>query len=82
VITLSDFYCNHFVGYYSSNGIDRIPVKEKITFTVESYQPHASEDRDAVDALDGEIDETGDNDDQVEDVPTARKVFFAHGQKF
>ena len=42
-----------------------------------SHQSHASEDGDAVDALDGEVDEAGDDDDEVKDVPPAGKVVFA-----
>ena len=41
------------------------------------YQSHSSEDGDAVDALDGEVDEAGDDDDEVEDVPARGEVLLA-----
>ena len=44
---------------------------------VSIYQTHSSEDGDAVNALDREIDEAGDDDNKVEDVPAAGEVFFA-----
>ena len=40
-------------------------------------QSHSSEDGDPVDALHGEVDETGNHDDQVEDVPAAGEVLLA-----
>ncbi len=46
-----------------------------------TYESHAAQDGDAVNALDGQIDETGDHDDQVEDIPTAAEVLLTQGQQ-
>ena len=46
-----------------------------------TYQSHSSEDGDAVDALDREVDEAGYDDDEVEDVPAAREVLLAQGHQ-
>ncbi len=46
-------------------------------FSTATHQSHSSQHRDAVDALDGEVDEAGEDDEQVEDVPAATEVLLA-----
>lgn len=43
----------------------------------EPHQSHATENGNPVDALHRQVDETGDDDDQVEDVPAACEVLLA-----
>jgi hypothetical protein len=46
-----------------------------------THQPHSPEDGDSVDALHGEVEEAGDDDDEVKDVPAAVKVRLAQSEK-
>ena len=50
-----------------------LPGKDQLQLPA-TYQSHSSEDGDAVDALDREVDEAGYDDDEVEDVPAAGEV--------
>ena len=52
-------------------------VKMNLQWSHNAYQSHSPEHGDAVDALHGQIDEAGDDDDEVEDVPAAGKVVLA-----
>ena len=46
-----------------------------------THQSHSSHHRDTINALQAEVEQAGDNDDQVENVPTVGKIFFAQSSE-
>ena len=46
-----------------------------------THEPEAPEDGQSVDVLQAEVDEAGDDDEEVEDVPRAVEVRLAHGEQ-
>ena len=44
---------------------------------LDTHQSHSPEDRDSVDALHGEIDKGGDDDDEIEDIPPTGEIVLA-----
>jgi hypothetical protein len=62
--------------------ISHIISKRKLKNYFSAYQSKSSEYRNAVNELKGKVKKTGGNDKEIENVPSAAKVVFTHGQNF